>query len=769
MHLYKIAKSSVLLLVVIILSFSDIYAHNKTIKGSVYIKNGTKEPVVGATVKIKNTVIGSITNAKGQFTLKKVPDGNFEVVVSAVGMKTMNKTIEIKHEAGDEIEMEFEMEENPVQTSNVVITATRNEKIYEDVPVKVSTIDAKAMEITSSSNLKEGLKYQPGLRTETNCQNCGFSQVRINGMEGKYSQILIDGKAIFSSLNGVYGLEQIPAAMIERIEVVRGGGSSLYGGNAIAGVINVITKEPCINSFSTDYSRQFIDNSVPEQVLNMNANMINDNQSIGISLFGSLIKRNEFDANHDGFSDIARLNLNTFGSKIFWRLNPKMKFVAEFNAINHEIRGGNKIDIAPHETDITEMANHKTYMGQAGLEYYLFDNSKINSYISFQTTNRNSYYGANHDLNAYGYTENQTFAAGFQITHMWNTWGAHVLTSGYELNYDEISDLAPAYNREIHQLVNTNSLYIQDEWILTDDFNTILGLRFDKNKMVDNIIVNPRFSAMYKLTEDLTIRGTFSTGYRSPQAFDEDLHIVQVGGEGVVIKINQGLKPEYSYSLTGSADYSFKSLGLPIAFAVDYFYTNLDDAFILEDAGFDSKNNRILLRKNGEGGKVYGFTAELQTQISNEFMFKIGATSQKSEFSSDVEWSAGDSTKGNSAQYSKKFFRAPDIYGFFLGSLEMIENFYFDFSGSYTGAMLVPHYAGFIKTDYLKKTDDFFEMNIKFSYSFAKDPRITFSLGFNNLFNSFQKDFDKGINRDAGYIYGPARPFSSLFTIKVDA
>ncbi len=389
-----------------------LYAHHKTIKGKVMVTNGGFEPIAGATVRIANTVLRTITNKEGKFTIKNVPDGKFEIIISAVGMKTIKQPIELRHIEGDELELEFQMEESPVQTANIVVTATRSEKIYEDIPIKVSTIDEKTLNITNSNNIKEALYYQPGLRTEINCQNCGFSQVRINGMEGKYSQILIDGKPIFSTLNGVYGLDQIPTAMIDRIEVIRGGGSALYGGNAVAGVINIITKEPCENSYSVEYNNSFTNKKIPEYYVNLNTSIISEKQDVGLSLFGTLNQRNEFDANGDGFSEIGRMNVKTFGGKHFWKLTPKSKIVSEFHTIYHEIRGGNKFDAPPHEADVCETVRNNTILGQTSFEQYIGDNNRLSLYISFQETKRNSYYGANKDLNAYGITDNQTYAAG---------------------------------------------------------------------------------------------------------------------------------------------------------------------------------------------------------------------------------------------------------------------------------------------------------------------------------------------------------------------
>ena len=129
-----------------------------------------------------------------------------------------------------------------------LVSANLFETTRRLAPTLVNVVDLKLFETTNSSTLSQGLNFQPGVRVETNCQNCGFQQVRINGLDGPYTQILIDSRPVFSALSGVYGLEQIPASMIERVEVMRGGGSALFGSSAIAGTINIITKEPLRNS-----------------------------------------------------------------------------------------------------------------------------------------------------------------------------------------------------------------------------------------------------------------------------------------------------------------------------------------------------------------------------------------------------------------------------------------------------------------------------------------------------------------------------------------
>lgn len=211
------------------------------ISGHVLVK-GSEENIPYATVLIVGSGQGTVSNEEGQFEFKNLPAGKYTLRVSAVGYKTQEKAIEVNKDFTAVVH--FQMEEESFMTDEVVVSANRNEVSRKAAPVVVNVMSAKLFEMVNSTDLAKTLNYQSGLRVENNCQNCGFPQVRINGLEGPYSQILINSRPVISALSGVYGLEQIPVNMIERVEVVRGGGSALFGANAVGGTINIITKDP---------------------------------------------------------------------------------------------------------------------------------------------------------------------------------------------------------------------------------------------------------------------------------------------------------------------------------------------------------------------------------------------------------------------------------------------------------------------------------------------------------------------------------------------
>ena len=178
----------------------------------------TKEHLPYVTIKLQGTTIGITTDVTGHYFLRNLPTGKFTLEVSMIGFTTVTQDVTI--EAGKSLEVDFELMESATSLNEVVVSANRNETTRRTAPSLVSVLDMQTLDVTNSKTLSDGLRFQPGLRVENNCQNCGTTQVRINGMEGSYSQILIDSRPMIGALAGVYGLEQIPANMIERIEVV---------------------------------------------------------------------------------------------------------------------------------------------------------------------------------------------------------------------------------------------------------------------------------------------------------------------------------------------------------------------------------------------------------------------------------------------------------------------------------------------------------------------------------------------------------------------
>ena len=733
------------------------------IAGHVIVK-GTEESIPFATVMILGTNRGAVSNEEGQFEFRKLAAGKYTLRVQVMGYKTQEKTITVSAEATSVVH--FQMEEVSFTTDEVVVSANRNEVSRKAAPVVVNVMSAKLFETVNSTNLAKSLNFQSGLRVENNCQNCGFPQVRINGLEGPYSQILINSRPIISALSGVYGLEQIPVNMIERVEVVRGGGSALFGANAVGGTINIITKDPINNSFQVASTMSNMNGKSWEQYMGGNVSLVAKDNSYGIALYETYRNRNPYDADGDGFSELGKLNMNTFGMRAYYRPNYFSRINVEYHTTNEFRRGGNKFNLQPHEADITEQTKHIINSGGVSYDRYWGEKHKMSVYGSIQHTDRNSYYGAQKDMNAYGKTNDLTWVVGGMYVGNMDRclFAPATFTGGVEYQSNSLHDVMTGYHRDMQQDVRIAGGFVQNEWRL-NRWTMLVGARLDKHNLIDHPIFSPRVNFLYKPSDNLQARLTYSTGFRAPQAYDEDLHVTAVGGEGVQIRLADGLREERSNSFSGSVDWSFPMGHWQSNILLEGFYTDLHHVFVLEDIGEDQNGDKIKERRNGSGAKVYGVNLDAKVAHGREAQLQLGFTVQRSRYNRAEVWTS----EGEEEQTTKRMPRTPDYYGYFTFTSAPLKNFDFSLSGTYTGKMIVPHMAGYIEKSRMEHTPQFMDLNLKLNYTFVLKDHIKMQVngGVQNIFNSFQKDLDKGEFRDAGYFYGPTQPRTYFVGIKI--
>ena len=745
-----------------------------TIAGHV-IEKGTENSLPYATILIVETGRGTVSDENGDFIFTDIPEGVYTLRAQLLGYGTQEKKVTVSKEFA--VDIHFAMVEEGIMTDEVVVSANRNEVSRKVAPVVVNVMGVKLFESVNSTDLAKALNFQSGLRVENNCQNCGFPQVRINGLEGPYSQILINSRPVISALSGVYGLEQIPVNMIDRVEVVRGGGSALFGANAVGGTINIITKDPVNDSFQVSSTMSNMNGKVWEQYMGANASLVSKDNVYGIAVYQSYRNRNPYDADDDGFSELGKLNMNTFGLRAYYRPMKSSRLSIEYHTTNEFRRGGNKFDYEPFETDITEQTKHVINSG--GLNYDLFWKDyehKISFFASAQHVDRNSYYGAQQDANAYGKTKDLTWVAGAMYAGNFKKvlFAPAQFTAGLEYQNDNLHDVMTGYNRDLRQEVRIASAFVQNEWKM-DKFSLLAGFRLDDHNLIDNPIFSPRVNMLYKPSDKLQARLTWSTGFRAPQAYDEDLHVTAVGGEGVLIRLADGLKPEKSNSFSGSIDWTANIGHFQTNLLIEGFYTSLNDVFYLQNVGADNSGNAIQERRNGSGAEVYGINIDGKIAHGRDASLQVGFTAQRSRYKELTYWSEDSSVEG-----TRNMPRTPDYYGYFTFTAAPSKNFDFSLSGVYTGRMHVPHFAPtdeipsdspyqYIVKDEMVHTPDFFDFNVKLNYTFVLNEHVKLQLngGVQNIFNAFQEDLDRGVFRDSGYFYGPTQPRTYFVGIKL--
>lgn len=738
----------------------------------------TGEHVPFVVIKVKGTTIVTTTDNTGHFFLKNLPEGTFGIEARYLGYSSQTINVTIKKNKSQEVN--FTLNPSDTDIDEVVVSANRNETKRSMAPNLVNVIGSKVFDITQSTCLAKGLNFQPGVRTEDDCQNCGFTQVRINGLDGHYSQILVNSRPVFSSLNGVYGLEHIPANMIDRVEVVRGGGSALFGASAIGGTINIITKEPLHNSasFAHNFMSQGGANSF-DNVTTGNVSLVTNDNKAGVYAYGQTRTRQGYDYDGDGYTELPELNNQTFGLNSFLRLNPYSKLSLQYHGIHEFRRGGNKLNQAPHEANIAEQVEHNIQGG--GLTYDFYspnEKDRLSAYFSFQTTARKSYYGGIGEgteedketaEKAYGTTHNFTYVAGTQYVHSFDKllFMPSDLTLGGEYNFDGLKDFIIGYDRHFKQNVRIGSFFFQNEW-KNKQWSFLVGGRLDKHNLVDHIIFSPRANLRFNPTDNVNLRITYAGGFRAPQAFDEDLHVGVVGGERLVTTLAKNLKEERSNSFSVSADLYHRFGNVQTNLLIEGFYTDLNNVFALRQLSQpDAQGNTVQERYNAYGAKVLGLNIEGKATFTRWFSLQAGVTLQQSHYNEAIAWN--DEVP---EQKFKKMMRTPNIYGYFTASFTPIKRLTASVTGNYTGSMLVGHAAGSgVDEPVAVNTPNFMEVNMKLAYDFPiyiyKYINLQVNGGIQNITNAYQKDFDKGWNRDSGYIYGPSLPRSYFVGVKV--
>jgi outer membrane receptor for ferrienterochelin and colicins len=760
--------------------FSSVIAqddHSDAVIIGHVVSQGEHIPFVN--IYLEGTSYGTATDVTGHYMMVDLPTGEYTIVAKMVGYKLGKKQVVLK--AGETVEIKFDLEEDVIHMDEVVITGTKTFKRQTESAVIVNVLDGKTIEKVAAQTISESLSFQPGLRMETDCQTCNYTQLRMNGLGGAYSQILINSRAVFSSLTGLYGLEQLPTEMVERIEVVRGGASALYGSSAIGGTVNIITKLPQRNSYEVTSNNTVIGGDAFDYNVKGTLTALSQKRNAGMAMYVFHRNRDAYDANGDNFSELPTITNNSFGINSFFQLDEDQKIEANFSSTNEYRFGGEQIDGPAYLAQQAEERTHNVLMG--GIDYSYTPNMRTNFvlYSAGQYTKRDHYTGIApdggqelQDFNnnpPYGNSKNYSYQFGAQLNHALNEFigtGTNILTFGAEFVSDDVFDQIKAYDYLIDQTSNNFGAFIQSDWSITRKSTLLAGIRADKSNFVDNVILNPRVSYLLKPNTNTQLRLSWSTGFRAPQAFDADMHIAFAGGGIQTIQLADDLEEERSQSLSASLNWDRPTEKSIIGFTIEGFYTQLKDAFILEEIETDENGNSIMEKRNGGNSEVYGATFEARTNFNRKLQIEGGITLQKSKYNEAVEWS--EELPG-----TKDYLRTPDIYGYYTLSWTPTQKFSATLSGIYTGTMLVPHYGlagdpGTIEQDELFESPTFMETNIKLSYIVNMkrlDSSVEFFGGLNNLFDDYQTDFDSGKYRDSGYIYGPGKPRTIFFGIKI--
>jgi outer membrane receptor for ferrienterochelin and colicins len=573
-----------------------------TLKGKV---SADGLPLVQANVLVKKANKSIVTDEQGNYLLNNLIAGDYEIIVSYTGFRTEKRSVKLIDSA--ETNLDFKLRENNT-LDEVVITGTLKPVKRLESPVPVEVYKPSFFKKNPTTNIFEALQNVNGVRPQLNCNVCNTGDIHINGLEGPYTLVLIDGMPIVSGLSTVYGLSGIPNSLLERVEIVKGPASSLYGSEAVGGLINIITKNPnnaplfSADSFITDYGELNIDLGFKGN-LGKTASVLT-----GVNYFNY---SNLVDNNNDNFTDVTLQDRISVFQK--WNFNRESnKQLSLAGRFFYEDRWGGELQWNKSFRGGDEIYGESIYTKRWELlgAYELPTVEKMLFSFSYTDHDQNSVYG---DI---PYLAQQRIGFG-QLT--WDKKiSNHDLLFGSALRYQYYNDNTPATTTEDVNWIP--SLFAQDEIAFNDEHKILLGARYDYNDNHGSIFT-PRFAYKWKLNDNNILRFNTGTGFRIVNLFTEE-HAALTGSRDVVVL--EELKPERS--INANINYLKKiytNNGNFIGLETSVWYTRFSNSIIPD---YDTNPNQIIYRNLDGKAVTKGVSTNLDFVFNNGLKMVLGAT-----------------------------------------------------------------------------------------------------------------------------------------------
>lgn len=593
----------------IFLSNYTILAQNSpktvgVVRGSVFSEN---EPVMFVNVVIKGTTLGTTTDSLGKFIIRNIPQGNYTLEISGLGYKTQKTTVKVLENKPINLKIELQADQNQLQ--EVVVTGTMKEVILSESPVPIQTFTPTFFKKNPTPALFEALSNINGVRPQLNCAVCNTGDIHINGMEGAYTMVMIDGMPIVSSLSTVYGLNGIPNSLIDRVEIVKGAASTLYGSEAVAGLINVITKNP---QKAAQFSGDIFTTSQAETNFDL-ATKVKIGKATGLFSANYFHFDNILDTNKDGFTDVTlQKRISVFNKWQFARKNNRLASIAlrymyedrwggETNW-ERKYRGG---DVIYGESIFT---NRWEILGN----YQLPTTEKLTISYFLNNHQQNSVYG------------NMPYIAEQTVAFSQLTWDKkfrknHDILVGLAMRYTYYDDNTPA-TASVDTLNPTNlasqtylpAIFVQDEITLSPKQKLLLGLRYDRHSQHGNIF-SPRLAYKWTWKDGGIWRLNVGNGFRVVNVFTED-HAALTGGRTVEIK--ERLNPEQSWNVNLGWQKLFYAKSFTLGLDANVFYTHFSNKIV---ADYLTDSQKIIY----DNLKGYAISQGFATNLELEFKFPL--------------------------------------------------------------------------------------------------------------------------------------------------
>jgi outer membrane receptor for ferrienterochelin and colicins len=601
---------------ILIIFFSLLIVNNGftqlvTITGNVHSKN---EPIEFANIFIEEIKSGTVSDESGFFEITRIRPGNYTLRVTYIGFKTSEIELTVKY--GEDISLEIEIIPLDIQGNQIVVTGTMKEISRSKSPVPVEVFSPKYFKMNPSPTLYDAMQNINGVRPQLNCSVCNTGDIHINGLEGPYTMVLIDGMPIVSGLSTVYGLSGIPNSMIERVEIVKGPASSLYGSEAVGGLINVITKKPSstpsllIDGMSSNWLDLNLDVGGKYKV-GKSADVLT-----GLNMFNYT---NPIDNNNDGFTDMTiQERYSIFQKWAIQREEGRLFTIAARYLF--EDRWGGELDWDETFKGSTNIYGENIVTNRWELigSYQLPTTEKLLLSVSYNNHYQDSYYGDTY----YEADQRIGFA---QLT--WDTeFGSNSILAGTALRYTYYDDNTPATASTEKDRVNKEDevwlpgIFVQNDVTLSESHQFLIGMRYDNNSRHGNIWT-PRFGYKWSPNEKNIIRFNAGTGFRVVNLFTED-HAALTGAREIII--DDELSPERSINANLNFIHRiYADNGRFIRIDASAWYTYFDNQIIPD---YETNSNQIIYDNLSGFGVSQGFSINSNFEFTDGIFLMIGAS-----------------------------------------------------------------------------------------------------------------------------------------------
>jgi len=532
------------------------------------------EPLFGATVYFEALEKGAVTDFDGIATFTEIPDGQHQIIISFLGFEAFETTIQIPSNTA----LVFKLKEGGNQLDAVVLQSSRSTRTVRKIPTRIEFIGAEELgekAIMNPTNISMVLRESTGIQMQQTSLSSGSTNIRIQGLDGRYTQLLRDGFPLYGGFSSGLSILQIPPLDLQQFEIIKGSSSTLYGGGAIAGLVNMVSKTP-------DFEPALDIMLTQTQALGSTANVFYSkrNEKFGVSLYGSGHYQKAYDPEDDGFSNLPKTTSISFNPKLFYYPSDKTMLWFGLNGTYDDRIGG---DITKIESGADGIHQYTEENNSKRLSSQFVYQTQLDSVSSLEFKNSVSFFDRNLTVPDFNFDGKQTntFTEISYNTASENTdWivGANLYTS----NFDE-NDNAPLQRdqKDVTFGAFANNIYdISDNWILET------GLRADYNTDF-GFFPLPRISLLYKNNSGFSSRIGGGLGYKIPDIFTEEAEYINF--ENVLAIDKSTVDAERSYGVNFDVNYQTR-LSDEIGFSINqlFYVTAINDGLLLNstDNGF---------------------------------------------------------------------------------------------------------------------------------------------------------------------------------------